>query len=82
MDEAPNQLDGTLKFMKTTDPEIWKIQKNTAAELERRLGTILTNLGKAPSYAGKAALLDKLIAARTLAHNLAFSLAHDPKQLG
>jgi hypothetical protein len=69
--------DSEHKTMKTTDPKIWKIQKNTAADLKRRLATILTNLGKAPSYAGKAALMDKVIRAQGLAHNLEFSLAHD-----
>jgi hypothetical protein len=60
-----------------TNPEIWKIQRNTAAALERRLKVILSAQYKAPGFPGKAALIDKLLRAQTLAHNLAFSLSHD-----
>ena len=63
--------------MKTIDPKIWKIQCNTAAALERQLESILKAQYKVPSFSGKAALLDKLLRAQTLAHNLAFSLTHD-----
>jgi hypothetical protein len=63
--------------MKTTDWSGWRPGDVLSRQRCFSGSSRFLDLNKAPSYTGKAALLDKLIAAQTLAHNLAFSLAHD-----
>jgi hypothetical protein len=48
-----------------------------ARNLEKRLNTIWSNLAKIPSYTGKAPFMDKVKAAHTRAHNLAWELERD-----
>jgi hypothetical protein len=52
-------------------------QLSQAKALKRKLESIYRDLKKIPSYKGKAAFADKVIAANTLAEYLAFSLKND-----
>lgn len=51
-----------------------------AKDLLNRLDTIWANLAQIPSYTGKARFMDKVLAAKTLAHNLAWNLERDAEE--
>jgi len=56
---------------------VLKERAKKAADLSRRLDTIVRSLNKLPKLAGKPALSDRVVAAQRRADNLRRNLEHD-----
>ena len=54
---------------------------DAAEKLEKRLDRLFASTEKIPSFNGKAAFMDKIIAAKGEAHNLAWELRRDAAEM-